>query len=50
MHDANMWARTEIGQFCEAWRLSSYALVGVAAYQCRPWMLAPFKDHKDCMS
>ena len=47
MHDANLWARTDIGKFCEAGRLSPYVLVGDAAYPCRPWMLAPFKGHKD---
>ena len=47
MHDANIWARTKIGKFCEVGRLSPYALVGDAAYPCRPWMLAPFKGHRD---
>ena len=50
MHDANLWARSEIGQFCEAGRLAPYALVGDAAYPCRPWMLAPYKGHKDGLS
>ena len=50
MHDANLWARTEIGQACEAGKLSPYCLVGDAAYPCRPWMLAPFKGHKDGLS
>jgi hypothetical protein len=50
MHDANLWARSDIGQYCEAGRLSPYALVGDAAYPCRPWMLAPFKGHKDGLS
>ena len=50
MHDANLWARTDIGQYCEAGRLSPYALVGDAAYPCRPWMFAPFKGHKDGLS
>ena len=50
MHDANLWARTEIGQYCEAGKLSPYALVGDATYPCRPWMLAPFKGHKDGLS
>ena len=30
--------------------LSPYVLVGDAAYHCRPWMLAPFKGHKDGLS
>ena len=47
MHDANLWARTEIGQYCEVRKLAPYALVGDAAYPCRPWMLSPFKGHKD---
>ena len=47
MHDANLWARSDIGKFCEDGRLSPYALVGDAAYPCRPWMLAPYKGHKD---
>ena len=47
MHDANLWARTHIGNFCEQGRLAPYVLVGDAAYPCRPWMLAPFKGHKD---
>ena len=50
MHDANLWARTEIGQHCEAGKLSPYCLVGDAAYPCHPWMLAPFKGHKDGLS
>jgi hypothetical protein len=36
MHDANLWAQSDIGQFCKAERLSPYALVGDAAYPCRP--------------
>ena len=47
MHDANLWSKTHIGNYCEAGRLSPYVLVGDAAYPCRPWMLAPFKGHKD---
>ena len=47
MHDANLWARSDIGRFCEDGKLSPYALVGDAAYPCRPWMLSPFKGHKD---
>ena len=47
MHDANLWAMSDIGKFCEDGRLSPYALVGDAAYPCRPWMLAPYKGHKD---
>ena len=47
MHDANLWARTEIRKFCEEGRLSQYALVGDAAYSCRPWMLASFRGHRD---
>ena len=47
MHDTNLWARSELGQYCEAGKLSPYALVGDATYPCRPWMLAPFKSHKD---
>ena len=47
MHDANLWARTEIGQHCESGKLSPYCLVGDAAYPCRPWMLSSFKGHKD---
>ena len=50
MHDANLWGRTEIGMFCEAGKLSPYMLVGDAAYPCRPWMLSPFKGHKDGLS
>jgi hypothetical protein len=34
MHDANMWGRIDIGQFCETGRLSPYALVDDAAYAC----------------
>ena len=47
LHDANLWSRTAIGQYCEAGKLSPYTLVGDAAYPCRPWMLAYFKGHKD---
>lgn len=47
MHDANLWGRTAIGQFCEARKLALYALVGDVAYPCHPWMLAPFRGHKD---
>ena len=47
MHDANLWARTEFGKFCEDGTLSPYAVVGDAAYPCRPWMLAPFRGHRD---
>ena len=47
LHDANLWGRTAIGQFCEAGKLSPFALVGDAAYPCRPWMLAPYRGHKD---
>ena len=36
MHDANLWGRTAIGQFCKAGKFASYALVGDAAYPCRP--------------
>ena len=50
MHDANLWARMDIGQFCEAKRLSPYDLVGDAAYPCRPWMLASYKVHKHGLS
>ena len=50
IHDANLWGRSEIGQFCEAGKLSPYCLVGNAAYPCRPWMLVPFKGHKDGLS
>ena len=50
MHDANLWGRTDIRQYCEAGKLSPYALVGDAAYPCRPWMLAPFKGNKDGLS
>lgn len=50
MHDANLWARSDIGKYCEAGSLSPYALVGDAAYPCRPWMLAPYKGHKDGLS
>ena len=47
MHDANLWGRTAIGQYCDADKLSPYTLVGNAAYPYRPWMLKPFKGHKD---
>ena len=50
MHDANLWDRSAIGQYCEAGKLYPYTLVGDAAYPCRPWMLAPFKGHKDGLS
>ena len=46
IHDANLWARTEIGQLCEAWIFSPYALVGDVAYPCRPWMLVPSRATK----
>jgi hypothetical protein len=47
MLDANLWARADIRHFCEAWRLSPYALVDNVAYMCRFWILASFKGHKD---
>ena len=47
LHDANLWRRTAIGQLCAAGKLSLYALVGVVAYPCCLWMLAPYKGHKD---
>ena len=50
MHDATLWRMTEIGQFCEAGKLSPYILVGDATYPCRPWMLFSFKGHKDGLS
>ena len=50
MHNANLWSRTAIGQHCETGKLSPYTLVGDAAYPCKPWMLAPFKGHKDGLS
>ena len=50
MHDADLWAWTDIGQAREAGKLSPYCLVGDAAYPCHPWMLAPFKGHKDGLS
>ena len=50
MHDANLWGRTAIGQYCEADKLWPYTLVGDAAYPCHPWMLAHFKGHKDGLS
>ena len=50
MHDANLWGWSEIGQFCEDCKLSSYCLVGDATYPCYSWMLAPFKDHNDGLS
>ena len=34
----------------EAGKLAPYALVGDAAYPCRPWMLAPYKGHKNGLS
>ena len=39
-----------IGQQCESGKLSPYTLVGDVAYPCRPWMLAPYKGHKDRLS
>jgi hypothetical protein len=50
LHDANLWGRTAIGQFCQAGKLSPFALVGDAAYPCRPYMLSPYKGHKDGLS
>ena len=47
MCDTNLWARSDIRKFCEDERFSPYALVGDAAYLCRPWMLALDKGHKD---
>jgi hypothetical protein len=47
MYDANLWRKTAVGQFYEAGKLAPYALVGDAAYPCRPWMLVPFRDYKD---
>jgi hypothetical protein len=46
MHDANLWARSDNGQFCKAGRLQPYALLSDAAYSCKPWMLAPLKGLK----
>ena len=46
-HDANLWGRTTGSQFCKVGKLSPFALVGDAAYPCRPWMLAPYMGHKD---
>jgi hypothetical protein len=36
MHDANLWTRLDIEKFCEAGKLTPYALMGDAAYPCRP--------------
>ena len=36
LYNANLWGKTAIGQFCEASKLSPFALVGDAAYPCRP--------------
>ena len=47
MHDANLWSQTHMRKFWEAGRFSPYVLVRDTAYLCRPWMLAPFKGHKD---
>ena len=43
MHDANFWGRTTIGQYCEAGKLHPYALVGDAAYPCRPLDVSSFQ-------
>ena len=50
MHDSNLWARSALGHFCEVRRLSPFALIGDAAYPPRPWMLSPYKGHKDGLS
>ena len=50
MHDANLWARMEIEQFCEVGCMAPYALIGDVEYPCHPWMLAPYKGHKDGLS
>lgn len=50
MNDANLWARTAIGQYFEVSKLWLYTLVGNAAYPCRTWMLALFKCNKDNLS
>ena len=50
MQNANLWTRSNIGQFCESGRLLPYALVGDAAYSCRSWKLTLFKGHKNGLS
>ena len=50
MHDANLWIYFAIRRYCEAGRLSPYALIGDVAYPSWLWMLSPYRGHKDGLS
>ena len=47
IHDSKMFSKSQLGKFCLSGKLNPYALLGDAAYSCRPWMFTPYIGSKD---